>query len=381
MRTLTKITMGLFLATNLSPVAFAHDTLINNGKLSSSAKSGYLFSCQTTFRGRGGAIDGTVPWRDETTYSSTAKPTVSGSVNWPSEISVTLKGNQRIVSTNSLPDHPTGIFPIEQSDDAYQYDHNPNGIQARDIVLALPANPVKANTPSCISMGMVGFALTGAAFYNALDDGGRDAVAYEIKDDCGGHPQRAGQYHYHNAPACITDTESGINGHSDIVGYALDGFGIFGKSGENGVEIKNTDLDECHGHTHTVEWDGSPTEIYHYHLSAEFPYTLGCYAGTPKTSPSAGQGQRLGDQARPARGQGGQRAGNGQQRGNRTNGGQGQRQGQGGDRLAAAAKTLGVSVEALRNAVGTPPPDFNRAAKILGISAAEIRKALGGPRR
>ncbi|MFN8426725.1 MAG: hypothetical protein U0X87_10785 [Anaerolineales bacterium] len=36
------------------------------------------------------------------------------------------------------------------------------------------------------------------------------------------------------------------------MGYAFDGFGIFGYYGEDGSELTNADLDECHGHTHVI---------------------------------------------------------------------------------------------------------------------------------
>lgn len=69
-----------------------------------------------------------------------------------------------------------------------------------------------------------------------------------------------------------------------LVGYALDGFGIYGQHGEGGRTLTNGDLDACHGHTHTVIWDGEAREIYHYHLTDEYPYTLGCFRGTPSGS-------------------------------------------------------------------------------------------------
>jgi twitching motility protein PilT len=70
-------------------------------------------------------------------------------------------------------------------------------------------------------------------------------------------------------------------GHSELVGYALDGFGIFGRYSEDGQALTNADLDECHGHTHEIEWDGATVNLYHYHAPWEYPYTLGCYQGTP----------------------------------------------------------------------------------------------------
>lgn len=74
--------------------------------------------------------------------------------------------------------------------------------------------------------------------------------------------------------------ESVSEGENVLVGYARDGFGLFG-SKENGVVVKNEKLDACHGHTHEIFWDEILVSIYHYHVTQEFPYTVGCYAGTP----------------------------------------------------------------------------------------------------
>ncbi|MBI5052160.1 MAG: hypothetical protein HZB52_02705, partial [Chloroflexi bacterium] len=38
--------------------------------------------------------------------------------------------------------------------------------------------------------------------------------------------------------------------------------------------------DVCHGHTHEIEWDGKTVEMYHYHATAEFPYTVSCFRGS-----------------------------------------------------------------------------------------------------
>jgi hypothetical protein len=120
--------------------------------------------------------------------------------------------------------------------------------------------------------------LTGGVFFNALDAMGRDAVAHEILDGCGGHPERSGQYHYHDQAPCLDDPG---RDHSALIGYAFDGFGIFGRRGEEGRPLRNADLDACHGHTHAIPWDGQVAAMYHYHATYEYPYTLGCYRGTP----------------------------------------------------------------------------------------------------
>ena len=260
-------------------VALAHDLPLGDGKISSAPRQDYLLSCQIQFFGGGAHVAG--EWIGADGWDPAAKPVVPGDVTWPnSEIEVVLEGESRIVRANNLPKHPTGTFPIPPDSVAYHYDRNPNSIRTQNILLKLPAAPA-VTTPSCVPMGMIGFALTGVAIYNAVDAMGRDAPAYEIQDDCNGHPQKAGQYHYHDYSPCMKDSRGGPGGHSDLVGYALDGFGIYGFYGEDGNKLTNADLDACHGHVHKVLWDGVVREIYHYHMTEEYPYTVGCFRGEP----------------------------------------------------------------------------------------------------
>ena len=60
---------------------------------------------------------------------------------------------------------------------------------------------------------------------------------------------------------------------------ALYGFGIFGQFGEGGKRLANADLDACHGHTHAIPWDGQTQTLYHYHMTREYPYSVGCFHG------------------------------------------------------------------------------------------------------
>ena len=63
----------------------------------------------------------------------------------------------------------------------------------------------------------------------------------------------------------------------------MDGFGLYVEYDEDGNLLTNDDLDECHGRTSTVPWNGELVEIYHYSLTYEYPYTAGCFMGTPAT--------------------------------------------------------------------------------------------------
>ena len=248
-------------------------------------------SCQTRFNPNAQGAHQSGSWIKGNYWYPNLKPIVDGNVKWSGGgVRISVNGDTRKISGKGLPTHTTGTYPIRRSDDAYQYDRNPNRIRKHSVNLRLPANPLIAARASCVPMGMIGIAVTGVAIYNALDAPGRDAVAHEIQDSCNGHPQRQGQYHYHGPSDCMTEIGHGPNGHSGLIGYALDGFGIYGSNGAGGKHLLNSSLDACHGHTETVIWDGKPRRMYHYHLTDEYPYTLGCFKGTPI---------RSGKQARP----------------------------------------------------------------------------------
>ncbi len=364
-----------------SASAYAHSLPLGDGKVSSSPKKGNVYSCQRHFRQTGIGAHASGSWLDlqGRTWDPELKPIVDGSVKWPGKVSISLEGDTRIVTGNGLPTHATGQFPVSRKDDAYQYDRNPNSISGQKVLLRLPANPTLAANPTCVPMGMIGFATTGVAIFNALDAGGRDAPAHEIQDKCDGHPQQSGMYHYHNLSKCLKDTRSGPNGTSDLLGYSLDGFGIYG-SYENGRKLTSKDLDECHGRTSNVMWNGKVQKVYHYVFTDDYPYTIGCFRGdvTVKTSlgREGGPGLKGGQQF-------GQRDGlSGGQRPSLFGGAQ-QRQGLGGrgrEMLMAVADQLGVSFEELRRAAGGPPPNFRNISRKLKLSEAQVRAAFEAAR-
>ena len=253
---------------------------VGDGKLTTtSPRAGYLFVCTIP---NSANPPGRAPWiGSDGTWDSTAKIAVQGSVLWPSQFSMTAVGALLNIVGNGLPSHPTGVFPIARgSDPAFAFDANPNAIAAAAIAWGLPTNPPVNALPTCTTLGAIGVLLSGARLYNASDADGRDAVAHEVQDACDGHPQGAGTYHYHNVSRCLPDAR-GAGGHSSLVGYAADGFGIYGNLGQGGSALTNADLDECHGHTHEVLVDGTLMNRYHYHATREFPYTVGCFRGTP----------------------------------------------------------------------------------------------------
>ena len=256
----------------------------------SGARRGYVFVCQKGNGPGGAGVDG--PWIHGSTFDLNAKATVEGSVRWPTaRFTIRRSGSRLVVSGNDLPTFGvTGTFPISPSSTAYGYDRNPNRIRAQSISYSLPARPNIAARASCVTGGPIGVAITGVAIFDALDAGDRDAVAHEVQDRCGGHPQQQGTYHYHAIPACLTKGDS-TRAHSRLVGYAFDGFPIYGPRGDGGRPVTNADLDACHGRVGTVTLNGKRVRTYHYVATLEYPYTIGCFRGTPvRTAPPGGGG-------------------------------------------------------------------------------------------
>ncbi len=84
--------------------------------------------------------------------------------------------------------------------------------------------------------------------------------AYTIApfDDAGGHINVHQGYHYHTATG-VSHSIDQKDDHSALIGYALDGIGIYGQLDKNGNAP--TDLDEARGHYDAIRG-------YHYHVDA-----------------------------------------------------------------------------------------------------------------
>jgi hypothetical protein len=253
---------------------------LGDGHVGSSPRAGYVDSCQTSFNPNGPGAATAGPWIDSAnrTWNATTKIHVGGSVSWAgASYRNTVSGSKRTIHTKSLPvGLTTGIFPVAASDPAAAYDRNPNAIAAQSLTITMPSKPRRAASPACLSLGAIGVLSDGVALFNALDAQGRDAAAHEVLDRCDGHPQMRGMYHHHTVGACVL---AKAKGRSALVGYALDGFGIYVERDSAGRLLTNAGLDACHGRTSTVRFNGRRQRIYHYVATREYPYTLGCYRG------------------------------------------------------------------------------------------------------
>lgn len=75
-------------------------------------------------------------------------------------------------------------------------------------------------------------------------------------DDAGGHINLAAGYHYHAATGLTTKVTQADN-HAAMIGYAMDGYGMYERLDADGKEY--TDLDASRGHY-------DETRGYHYHV-------------------------------------------------------------------------------------------------------------------
>lgn len=103
-----------------------------------------------------------------------------------------------------------------------------------------------------------------------------DAHTLAPLDDCGGHVNPHGGYHYHAATGCSKEAKPKSEQHSALLGYALDGFGIYARIDKDGKEPN--DLDQCGGHN-------DETIGYHYHAGKSGGnQVISCFHGATGTS-------------------------------------------------------------------------------------------------
>ena len=244
----------------------------------------YLYSCTDKNPNAPGSIESKITWIDfaDKTWDFLKKLWLPQGTFSPATgtYKETISGDARLIEINNLPvDGKIGDWPMTNYTTLTDIDPNPGIPTSVSFSFSYSASPSESPSPTCVSLGAIGVTKNGVVIFNAIDGRGEDAVAREIVDMFGGHPAGS-NYHYHFIPERL-DNEFLSGGHSGIVGYINDGFPLYGYKGERGVEMTNDDLDHCHGHKH---W----TLEYHYHATLEYPYTVGCYMGTPISSSSDG---------------------------------------------------------------------------------------------
>ena len=193
----------------------------------------------------------------------------------PGQASVSCDDTYAYVGSNGITTQPM-MNGITSTNLQIPVPQNFNGANAWKIPLA----PAIAAAPTNVVDGPIGVAINGLPIFNPCTQGGcvtgGDTKALGQLDTCNGHAGRADDYHYHAAPACMMADQPPNYWDTHPLGWALDGFAIFGFNDADGSKAARDTI--CGGNTKTAP--NAPAG-YAYHVTEAPPYVMGCLIGVP----------------------------------------------------------------------------------------------------
>ncbi|CAM9090860.1 unnamed protein product, partial [Ectocarpus fasciculatus] len=239
-----------------------------------------------------------------------------GSATYYETITVFNSTEKRTISTTGCPNHYSYCTGKAGQEECGGIGNEGSASQAREqgVITEIPARPIfsESTTDTTCVLGNLGVALNGVGVYGGAVDSSCDLVDVDDSrsewtsfDMCSGH-SGGDSYHYHFPPSCLLTqaalTLPYMSGHSPQVGWALDGFPIYGPYGPGGVMMTHSSqgcvgsvcLDECGGLKMSIpELDEF---LYRYYMtgplsdleslptnpkpaSIDYPFVLKCYRG------------------------------------------------------------------------------------------------------
>lgn len=189
------------------------------------------------------------------------------------EVTVTCADGHAIIASDTYPDHPlmTGIVGTNEQVPVPADYAAPIPLQS-----TLGSDPLTRDSSLGVAVnGVPIFDYTGGGEMSEADlyhhQTQHDTLLTQQLDVCGGHAGRGDDYHYHVKPTCMIDQM--VNAGDDaIIGWAFDGFPIYGDKNPDGTIIAEGVLDVCNGQP-------DDTFGYRYHTSSEAPYIVQCLMG------------------------------------------------------------------------------------------------------
>ena len=255
------------------------------------------------------------------------------------KVTITVRGDKRVIESNGIPDHPVAAFPNRG---------NPNAISEQKYRLEVPVRPQPAAEQPGRFPYAWGVALNGVVFdpgtaevyndgdrsnpwrYEALKSNTEMGTTPRIPTGLGldqnhGHVQPNGAYHYHGLPTLLIARLSGGETKMTHVGWAADGYPVYAvyayanpgdpksalkamkssyrlKTAERGGDGQTSptgkpdgsfalDFEYVPGHGDLDEFGGRtgvtpefPEGTYYYMLTEEFPFIPRKLKGTPDPS-------------------------------------------------------------------------------------------------
>ncbi|MEP3297783.1 MAG: YHYH protein [Pseudoruegeria sp.] len=188
-------------------------------------------------------------------------------------VSVICNESKALITSDTYPDHElmTGIVGTNEQVPV-----------PADYSAPVLLSPTLGTTPLTRDAAL-GVAVNGVPIYDYTAGGEMsqaDLAHHQAQHDtlqtgqldvCGGHAGRGDDYHYHVKPTCMIETMNNA-GDAAIIGWAFDGFPIYGDKNPDGTVIAADALDQCNGQP-------DDTFGYRYHTSEEAPYIVQCLMG------------------------------------------------------------------------------------------------------
>ncbi|MBB5720466.1 hypothetical protein FHS72_000070 [Loktanella ponticola] len=188
-------------------------------------------------------------------------------------VTVTCTETDAIIQSLTYPDHElmTGITGTNEQVPV-----------PADYAAPINLTPTLGGTPLTRDAAL-GVAVNGVPIYDYTGGGEMsqaDLAHHQAQHDtlqtgqldvCGGHAGRGDDYHYHVAPTCMMEAMDNAD-ENPIIGWAFDGFPIYGDANPDGTPIAADTLDVCNGQLD--EEFG-----YRYHTSPDAPYIVQCLMG------------------------------------------------------------------------------------------------------
>ena len=253
---------------------------------------------------------------------------VTRNILFSGDVSITVEGNECVITTNSIPNHD-----FNDQSAAFASDVAEVATEVRipiEPAFAPSTTAISLTTDNAIMLNGVKLDLLAAACFNVGDERiGCNDINQPWRldpmsplnqfgtDQHNAHTQPSGAYHYHGNPEALFDQDP--NAESPVIGFAADGFPIFGSYIDDNGTIRavtssyqlrsgsrpssaddpggnydgtyrddyeyiagSGDLDECNG----MMWKGS----YGYYVINEYPWVLACFKGTPDSSFNKSEG-------------------------------------------------------------------------------------------
>jgi len=247
---------------------------------------------------------------------------IKSSMQFTGSITITVEGSECVLVSNSIPNHDFNDATVAFATQVSEV--NAEFRIPTQPAFASTATPISLATDNAVFLNGVKLDLLAAGCFGVGDgnigcndieqpwryDPMSPLTMFGI-DANNAHPQPDGTYHYHGNPKALFDQNA--MSESPVIGFAADGFPIFGSYIDDNGEIRavtssfqllsgsrpssaddpggtydgtfvddheyvsgSGDLDECNG----MMRDGP----YGYYVIDAYPWVLACFKGTPNSS-------------------------------------------------------------------------------------------------